>query len=164
MSGNQREDASQCDRTKPRENVATVRRKKIAVVVVDHTRTRGPGPAAQDLAGAEPRLRILLIGIGGEAGKRSKRTRGPFPYIADSLPAAPGAVARSTGGDIDDAERAAVQIGMLLRRGLVTPRIDPLGHPEPARRRRLRRSRNLPFRFGGQSPIRPPAPGVGLMP
>src|SRR5262249_27607603 len=146
------------------ENIAAFRREEIAISDGDHPRARRPGSAAEHLAGAKPGLGIVLIGVGRKSRIRLEHTRRPFPDIADRLAAAPGAVAGRMGGDVDAAERAAVEIGVAPPRRRVTPGIEPLALAEPVLRRRLGRRRDLPFELARKPPARPPAPGAGLVP
>src|SRR5262245_51674291 len=46
------------------DDVVTIGREEVAVARVREPRARGPGAAAQHLARIEPRLRIVLVGVG----------------------------------------------------------------------------------------------------
>src|SRR5262249_46883896 len=83
------------------EDVAAVGREEVAIGRARDAGARCPAAAAQDLARSEPGLRVVLVGIGGEAGERQEIRRRPFPDIADHLAAAEGAVAGRQRGDID---------------------------------------------------------------
>ena len=50
--------------------------------------------------GAEPRLRVFLVRIYGKSRIRHEIIGGPFPYIADHLAAAEGAIAAGVRADL----------------------------------------------------------------
>src|SRR5215467_11643195 len=81
------------------EDVAPVRRVEIAPAVGDEPRRRGEAAAAQDLVGSEPGLGIFVVGIADELRVGSEGARGPFPDVADHLPATAEGVSGSEPGD-----------------------------------------------------------------
>src|SRR4029434_888014 len=80
-----------------------------------------PATATQHLAAAEPRLRVVLVGIGIEAREGQEVRRGPFPDIADHLAADEGAVALAKGRDIDRPVAREVEMGARRCRRPVAP-------------------------------------------
>src|SRR5258705_12600475 len=90
---------------------------------------------------AEPRLAVLGIRIALESGVRRERGRGPFPDVAEHLPASPPTVVATERRDVD---RVAG------------------GESEVAGDRRAAR-RDLPLGLGGETASRPPAPRLGFM-
>src|SRR5262245_63638491 len=87
--------------TKARDHVVALGREEVAVAGTRDPRTGGETSPAQHLARVEPRLRIILVWVRGEAGERHEIRGRPFPHIADHLPASEGAVAGGAGSDIE---------------------------------------------------------------
>src|SRR5690348_14286389 len=96
--------------TEARPHVAAIRQVKVAVGVRDETRAGGPTAAAQNLVIAEPRLRIFFVRTGDEAGIRCEVARGPFPYVADHLPAIKRAITGSERSHICCSKVSRLQI------------------------------------------------------
>src|SRR5262249_61410566 len=73
--------------TKSGDDVVALGREEVAVERTRDACTRGEASPAQHLARVEPRLGIIFVWVGGEAGERHEIRRRPFPHIADHLPA-----------------------------------------------------------------------------
>ena len=113
--------------------------------------------------GAEPRLRVFLVRIYDKPWIRREIIRRPFPYIADHLAAAEGAIAARVSADFDQT-RAPVQVSALGRGRIIAPGKMT---PAVAQSRWLsgsRRGGDFPFRFCRQPPTRPIAIGLGFVP
>src|SRR5262249_61390949 len=76
----------------------------------------GNAAAGQRLVGGDPRLGVVLVRVGGEAGERHEPRRRPFPPISAHLPAAERAVAGRAGGGVDRPCMGKIEIGMLAAR------------------------------------------------
>ena len=94
--------ASLCACSKAGPNIATIRRIEVSPGVADEPRRGRPAAAAQDLMGAEPRLRVFLIRIRDKSWIRHEVVSGPLPDIADHLTTTKRAVACSMGADFND--------------------------------------------------------------
>src|SRR5262249_24291265 len=108
-------------------------------------RTGGETSPAQHLARVEPRLRIILVWVRGEAGERYEIRGRPFPHIADHLPASEGAVAGGAGSDIERVVEGEIEVGAFA----APPRPRASGacdRPSGSRPRSLRRQPPLPIR------------------
>src|SRR5689334_16289581 len=139
-----------------REHVAAVGGVEVAEGVSQEPAAGGPAAAAQDLVRRpEPGLRVFLVWIGDESRIGGEIARGPFPDVAEHLPAAVGAVAFRVRGHVHRPAGAAVEIGAALVRRVVAP-----GETAPRRRG----GRELPFRLGGKPPARPGAERLRLVP
>src|SRR6516165_9576918 len=79
--------------TKSGNDVVALGREEVAVARTRDPCTGGETSSAQHLARIEPRLRIILVWIRGEAGERHEIRARPFPHIASHLPASERAVA-----------------------------------------------------------------------
>src|SRR6185437_16984069 len=91
------------------------------------------------------------VGVGDEVAS------GPFPDVADQLPAAVRAVAGRTGGDLNRSRGAPVGCGAAAVGGFVAPWVGRFGPGAGGRG-------EFPFRFGGQPPPGPPTERIGLPP
>src|SRR5688572_2112426 len=94
--------ASLCACSKAGENIATIRRVEVSPGVANEPRRGRPAAAAQDLMGAEPRLRVFLIRIRNKSWIGHEVVSGPLPDIADHLTTTKRAVACSMGADFND--------------------------------------------------------------
>jgi len=92
------------------EDVVAIRREEVPIRRPGDPRARRPAAAAQHLACAELRLRIVRVGIGRELREEQEIRRRPFPDVADHLPAAERAVGLGAGGDVDWPVESMVQI------------------------------------------------------
>src|SRR5262249_46526858 len=156
---------SQSAGTEAGEYVVAVGREEIAIGRAGDARTAGPAAAAQHLARAEPGLRVVLVGVGREPAERLEVGRGPFPHVADHLPAAEGAVAVSQGVDVDRSVKSVVEVGMGWRRRLLAPwPASPCSGELHANRISLADRRDFPFGFAWQASPGPAAPRFGLEP
>src|SRR5262245_17537394 len=151
--------------TKCGDDVVALGREEVAV-----SRTLEPCPGgetspAQHLARAEPRLRIILVWIRGEAGERHKIRGRPFPHIADHLPASEGAVARAAAGDIERTVEGEIEVGAFLARRRFAPGPAALAIGQAgAVGARFADSRGFPFGLGRKPALGPVAPGLRLVP
>src|SRR5260370_13722149 len=93
------------------EDVVAVGREEVAIGRAGDARTGGPAAASQHLACAEPGLRVVLVGIGGEPCEPLEVGGRPFPDIADHLAPAGGAVAVRAGGNIGRPVEGVVEVG-----------------------------------------------------
>src|SRR5262249_32380260 len=116
-------------RAEPCQDVATIGFIKVAPGSTNQRRASCPAPAAQHLVIAKPWNRIFLVGIYHEAGIGPEIIGGPFPGIADHLPASKHAVACRKSTDRYASHRPPIQAGLLRRRGVVPPRAPGLGFP-----------------------------------
>src|SRR5207237_4474885 len=132
-----------------RQPVAPIRRIEVPPGIAEQAPAGGPAAPAQDLVRRrEPRLRVLLVGIGDESGIGLEVARGPLPHVSDHLAAAVGAVALGMAPDLDRSARAAIQVGAGIVGRIVSP-----GEPALARRG----GGELPLRFVGKPASRPAA-------
>src|SRR5712691_9551899 len=129
---------------KPGDDVVALGREEVAIAGPRQARAGRPRSAAQRFSGAEPRLRIILVRVRGEAGKRQEIRGRPFPHVAEHLPAAERAVACWERCDVDRRREGEIEIGvpMVGRRLAPWPAALALGKPRAARdgladRRRL---------------------------
>src|SRR5258706_9069796 len=113
---------SQRARPKSRPNIPSVRPIEIAISVSNEPRPRRPASSAQHLMVIEPRLGIVLIGVGAEARIRLEIGTGPLPNIPDHLPAPAWAISSGQGSNIQGAHIRPIQIRALRRRRFVPPR------------------------------------------
>src|SRR5262249_40630919 len=127
--------------TKSGDDVVALGREEVAVARPREPCTGGETSSAQHLARVEPRLRIILVWIRGEAGERHEIRGRPFPHIADHLPASEGAVAGGAGSDIERTVEGEIEVGAFLAR--------PPFAPPPAA---------LPLGQAGARPPPPPPP------
>src|SRR6516165_11678619 len=145
--------------------VIAILRKEIPVCGAGESSAGRPTSAAQYLAFAKPRLRIVFIRIGSKTWKRHEVRRRPFPNIADRLPAAEGAVAPGAGCDIERSVKSKIQICILVRRRGTTPRPGTLHRGQtPAVGAWLADCCRFPLCLCGQPTLRPAAPGLGFVP
>src|SRR5262245_63483966 len=104
---------------------------------------------------AEPRTRVVAIGIDDEAGVRLERGGGPLPDVAEHLAATERAVAVGQRSDVDAAERAAIEVRArrpTRRIGwTVAPRVAPLARRQRAGAIGLGGGGHLPFGLGRQA-------------
>ena len=145
--------AGRCQRAQVRKPAMTSRRSRGEVVAERRTDVAGPrrpGTAPQDLAGSEPRLGVVPVGVGLEVRERRERRGRPLPDVADELAVAPGTVAGGVGRDR----------GRSTRPG---PPAPPRSTPGPARPmgttsacgRRRRSSPRTPTRLRWGGVVRP---------
>src|SRR5262249_57079795 len=111
--------------TKSGNDVVALGREEVAVARTRDPCTGGETSSAQHLARIEPRLRIILVWIRGEAGERHEIRARPFPHIAGHLPASERAVAGGAGRDLERVLECEIEVGVLAAR----PRLAP---PPPA--------------------------------
>ena len=112
--------------------------------------------------GAEPGLRVFLVRIYDKPWIRREIIRRPFPYIADHLAAAEGAIAARVSADFGQTgapvQVSALSGGRIIAPGKMTPAVaQAVGF-------RFRRGGCFPFRLCRQSPTRPIAVGLGFVP
>src|SRR5262245_61710546 len=151
--------------TKSGDDVVALGREEVAVARPREPRTGGETSPAQHLARVEPRLRIILVWVRGEAGERHEIRGRPFPRIADHLPASEGAVACGASRDIErivegEIEGGAFAAGRRLAPGPAALAIGQAG----AVRARFADSRRFPFGLGREPALGPVAPGLRLVP
>src|SRR5438132_4437154 len=109
------------------QDIITGRREKIAVGVVHQAGARRPGAAFEHLAIAKPGGGVLPIRIVHQIAREGIKGRlGPLPDIAGHLTAAEGAIASRKGTDVDTAQEARVQIGLLWGWRRIAPGIAAL--------------------------------------
>src|SRR6266480_1483202 len=124
-----------------------------------------PGAAAQHLSRAEPGLRIVAVGIRRKSWKWREVRGGPFPDIANHLPATKGAVAARAGRDIRRPVKGKIQIRMLATRYCIAPGPLPFHIGKTAAVRiRLADRRRFPFGLGRQPALGPAAPSLRFVP
>src|SRR5437660_11527999 len=111
----------------PRENVAPLLGEIIPPRIADQAGPRSPAAATQHFSlAAEPRLGIFFVRIHYEAGIWQEVRRGPFPDIADHLPATEHAVARGQRGSWTTASASCVQMRPFRHGRLAAPRKSSL--------------------------------------
>src|SRR5438552_13789855 len=69
-------------------HVTSIRRVEISISVMNEARTRYPTTTAEHLVVPKPGRGVLSIRAGNKAGIWVEIACGPFPYVADHLPAA----------------------------------------------------------------------------
>jgi len=144
------------------EYVISIGRKEIAECRPSQPRTCRPGPAAQHLSRAEPWLRIVAVGIWRKSWKWREVRAGPFPNIANHLPATKGALAARASRNICRAVEGKVQIRMMAARCGIAPRPPPFHTRKTAAVRiRLTDRRRFPFGLGRR--CRASSPSTGQM-
>src|SRR5262249_13662091 len=151
--------------TKSRDDVVALGREEVAVARTREPCTGGETSPAQHLARVEPRLRIILVWIRGEARERHEIRGRPFPHIADHLPASEGAVAGGAGSNIERTVEGEIEVGAFLARRPLAPGPVALAIGQAgAVRARLADSRGFPFGLGRKPALSPVAPGLRLVP
>src|SRR5262249_41543541 len=118
--------------TKSRGDVVALGPDEVAVARTREPCTGGETSPAQHLARVEPRLRIILVWIRGEAGERHEIRGRPFPHIADHLPASEGAVAGGAGSDIERTVEVEIEVSAFLARRPPPPRPPAPPHSRAA--------------------------------
>src|SRR5215813_12706741 len=151
--------------TKSGDDVVAFGREEVAVERTRDACTRGEASPAQHLARVEPRLRIILVWVRGEAGERHEIRRRPFPHIADHLPASEGAVACGAGSDLERIVEGEIEVGAFAARRRLAPgpAALPVGQAGSVRARFADR-RGFPFGLGRKPALGPVAPGLRLVP
>src|SRR5262249_43378701 len=151
--------------TKSRDHVVALGREEVAVARTREPCTGGETSPAQHLARVEPRLRIILVWIRGEARERHEIRGRPFPDIADHLPASEGAVAGSAGSDIERTVEGEIEVGACAVRRRLAPGPAALAIGQAgAVRARFADSRGFPFGLGRKPALGPVPPGLRLVP
>src|SRR5688572_211367 len=157
-------EVSLCAGSEAGPNIAPVRRIEVSVGVADEPRRGRPAAAAQDLMGAEPRLRVFLIRIRDKSWIGHEVVSGPLPDIADHLTTTKGAVAGLVGANFNDAvlpvEICLVACGQGISPGEMTPFVAQA----VTVRSRFCRCGSFPFCFAWQTPSRPGAKRFRFVP
>ena len=112
----------------------------------------------------EPRLRVFLVRIYDKPRIRREIIGRPFPYIADHLAAAEGAIAARVRADLHKT-RAPVQVSAFGCGRIIAPRkMTPAVAQTVASPRQFRRGGDFPFCLCRQSSTRPIAVGLSFVP
>src|SRR5262249_18350014 len=147
------------------DDVVALGREEVAVARTRDPCTGGEASSAQHLARIEPRLRIIFVWIGGEAGKRHEIRGRPFPHIAAHLPASERAVAGGAGRDSERILEGEIEVGAFAARRRLAPRPAALAIGQARTvRARFADSRRFPFGLGRKPALGPVAPGLRLVP